>query len=463
MIRHPARRLTCLAALLLTVMPAPASAQPQPSDDARRFLVYPPNKVISFQENDGFFYLHYDGPHLDKGRDSKGDSLFYNQVIQVTRYLDEDQSVAGCKAMLAVPTKGKTIRMIEGFPCAFVEESTDGIGTTYYRKSWYARGRYFVGLGEGATPRSMLPAAAPVGPLLAALDNVQPAAPKPDLQISVAPPGSGTGPASVRIDGNTIYVTDDAGNQRKLTLLTAKKAEMPSFTPPTVSGEAKAVERYVVTRVFEASYGNLPADQRAAFVAGMPMPSDVVGAAAGAAARATLSAGESAVNWVKNNPADASLLGLSVAVSLAFPISAFANPAVATGGAAVLRGVVGGAMVAGTTGFVSSLTGTFISDKSALQRVKEAAAQGVGDATSSVPGSLAGAGFEAAVGQGLAKAAVTVGSVAVGVAVDKAVEKAQVSQTLADAALKAPSFVGSLVTPSGKSYEPGGISFNFDR
>lgn len=48
----------------------------------------------------------------------------------------------------------------------------------------------------------MLPAAAPVGPLLAALNSVQPA----------APPASGTGTGSVRIDGNTIYVTDDAGN-----------------------------------------------------------------------------------------------------------------------------------------------------------------------------------------------------------------------------------------------------------
>jgi hypothetical protein len=373
--------------------------------------------------------------------------------------------VAACKAMLTVPIKGKTVRMIEGFPCALVQEWTDGSGAriTYYRMSWYARGRYFVGLGETAEPRSMLPAAPPVGSLLAALDSVQPSAPKTDLQISVAPPAPGTGTASVRIDGNTIYVVDSAGNQRVLTLVTAKKAEMPAFTPPTVSDEAKAAERYVMKRVYEASYGHVAPDLRKAFVAGMPMPSDVVGAAAGAAAQATLDAGESAANWVKNNPADASLLGLSVAVSLAFPISAFANPAVATGGAAVLRGVIGGAMVAGTTGFVSSLTGSFISDKGAMQRVKEAAAKGVGDAAASVPGSLAGAGFEAAVGQGLAKSAVTAGSVAVGIAVDKAMEKAQVSQTMADAALKAPSFAAGLVKPPAGPSEPGGISLNFDR
>lgn len=281
--------------------------------------------------------------------------------------------------------------------------------------------------------------------------------------LAVPRPGVADGKGAIRLVGTSIYVTDESGNQRVLTIVTPAKMRAPTFSAPTVSGEAKAAERYIMTRVFEASYGNLPADQRAAFVAGMPMPSDVVGAAAGAAARATLDAGESAANWVRNNPADASLLGLSVAVSLAFPISAFANPAVATGGAAVLRGVIGGAMVAGTTGFVSSLSGSFISDKNAMQRVKEAAAKGVGDAAASVPGSLAGAGFEAAVGQGLAKAAVTTGSVAVGIAVDKAVEKAQVSQAAADALLQAPSFAASLVTPPPGPSEPGGISLNFDR
>jgi hypothetical protein len=267
------------------------------------------------------------------------------------------------------------------------------------------------------------------------------------------------GNRSVRLDGDRIYVTDETGKTRVLTVLLPKKVEMPVFTPPSVSGEAKAIERYVVTRLFEASYAHLPSDQQAAFATGLPTPSDL----AGEAAQATLNAGESAVNWVKNNPADASLLGLSVAVSIAFPISAFANPTVAVGGAAVLRGVVGGAMVAGTTGFVSTLAGSFISDKSAMQRIREATAKGVGDASASVPGSLAGAAFEAAVGQGLAKAAVTAGSVVVGVAVDKAVEKAQVSQSIADAALKAPSFAGSLIRPPDGPSEPGGISLNFDR
>ena len=83
----------------------------------------------------------------------------------------------------------------------------------------------------------MFPAARPVEPLLAALNSVQPSAPKTDPQISVAPPPSGTATVSVRIDGNTIYVTTQGGNTRVLTLVPAKKADMPVFNPPTVSGE----------------------------------------------------------------------------------------------------------------------------------------------------------------------------------------------------------------------------------
>ena len=474
MIRQPAQRLACLAALLLTALPAPAFAQSQPSDDARRFLVYPSNKIQSFQENDGFFYLHYYGLQLDKGRDAKGNPLFYNQVIQVTRFANDDDATAACKASLAAPVPGKTVRSVPGFPCAFVQEMTSGAGdrVTVYRSSWYAQGRYFASLGETAEPRSMLPATPPVGPLLAVLGGPRPAVPSAELQVTVAPAASGAEGATVtvRIDGSTIYVTDQGGNQRLLTLVAPKKAEMPAFSPPTVGSEAKALERYVMRHVFEASYGHLEPGLRETFVSGLPMPSEVIGegaaaaaAATAAAAQATVEAGQSAVNWVRNNPADASLLGLSVAVGLMFPVSAFANPAVATGGAALVRGVVGGAMVAGTTGFVSSLSGSFLSDKSSMQRVREAAARGAGDAAASVPGSLAGAAFEKVAGQVVAKAAVTGGSIVVGVATDKLVEKAQVSQAIANDALQAPSFAGSLVQPPARQPATGGIDFTFDR
>ncbi len=265
--------------------------------------------------------------------------------------------------------------------------------------------------------------------------------------------------ASVRVDGNTIFVTDGSGIERAVTLVPPTKGAPPTFNPPTVGGEAKAFEKYVMTHMFEASYGHLPPELRSTFVSGMPMPSDV----AGEAAQAVLDAGESAANWVKDNPADASLMVLSTAVSLAFPLSAFANPAVATGGAAVLRGVVGTAMVAGTSGFVQKLMSNVFTDQTATQRFKEAAAKGAGDAVATVPGSLIGAGFEKVAEQIIAKAAVTAGSVAVGIATDKATEKLQVSEKTAALVMKAPSYASSLLTLPGPSPEPGGMSLNFDR
>ena len=285
--------------------------------------------------------------------------------------------------------------------------------------------------------------------------------------VTVAPGTSviGGGKVSVRVDGNTIYVTDGSGTERAVTVVLPTKMAPPmkmappTFNAPTVGGEAKALERFVMMRVFEASYGHLPPDQRLNFVSGMPMPSDV----AGEAAQAVLDAGESAANWVRDNPADASLLVLSTAVGLAFPLSAFANPAVASGGAAVLRSVVGTAMVAGTSGFVQKLMSNVFTDQTALQRFKEAAAKGAGDAVATVPGSLTGAGFEKVAEQIIAKAAVTAGSVAVGIATDKATEKLQVSEKTAALVMKAPSYASSLLTLPGPSPEAGGISLNFDR
>ena len=282
-----------------------------------------------------------------------------------------------------------------------------------------------------------------------------------DPAVTVAPgaaPDAG-GKSSVRIEGNTIYVTDASGTVRVVTLVTPTKGSPPVFSPSTVRGEAKAFEKYVMTHAFEASYGHLPPELRSSFVSGMPMPSDV----AGEAAQAALDAGESAANWVKENRAEVALVVLSTAVSVAFPLSAFANPAVATGGAAILRGVVGTAMVAGTSGFVQKLMSNVFTDQTALQRFKEAAAKGAGDAVATVPGSLTGAGVEKAAEQIIGKAAVTAGSVMVGITTDKAMEKLQVSEKTAALVMKAPSYASSLLTLPGPSPEPGGMSLNFDR
>lgn len=279
--------------------------------------------------------------------------------------------------------------------------------------------------------------------------------------VTAAPGTSvtGGGKVSVRRVGDAIYVTDESGQERVVTVLLPTKVAAPLFQAPTVGGEAKALERFVVTHVFEASYGHLPPKQRSDFVSGMAMPSEV----AGQAALATLEAGESAANWVANNPAEASLLALGTAVSLAFPVSAFASPAVATGGAAILRGVVGSAMVAGTTGFVQKLMGNVFTNQTAIQQFKEAAAKAAGDAAASVSGSLAGAGFEKVAGHVIGQAAVTAGSVAVGIATDKAMEKLQVSEKTAALVMKAPSYASSLLTLPNPSAESGGLSLNFDK
>lgn len=152
-------------AALFVVFALPALAQ-TPSDDARRFLVYPPNQAVRFTAGDeGRYYLLYSGAQTRKG------DAYYNQVIQVTRHANEAEAVANCEAQRKVEIPGKTVRMIEGYPCAFVQEHKVGSGAnaTHYRSSWYAKGNYFVTLGEGAMPRSLMPATPPVGPLLAAL------------------------------------------------------------------------------------------------------------------------------------------------------------------------------------------------------------------------------------------------------------------------------------------------------
>lgn len=312
------------------------------------------------------------------------------------------------------------------------------------------------------------------GPCAATLPRTTPPGPPSDwigtwrqLTTGVMPPvaetptapGTSGGKSSVRIEGNTIFVTDGSGTERAVTLVTPTKASPPVFSPPTVSGEAKAFEKYVMTHMFEASYGHLPPELRSTFVSGMPMPSDV----AGEAAQAALDAGESAANWVQENRAEVALVVLSTAVSVAFPLSAFANPVVATGGAAVLRSVVGTAMVAGTAGFVQSLSKTFLTTQSTGERVGGAIAKGVGDAVATVPSSLTGAGFDKVAEPIIAKAAVTAGSVAVGIGTDKVTEKLQVSEKTAALVMKAPSYASSLLTLPGPSPETGGMSLNFDR
>lgn len=164
------RPLAKLALVFLSALSAPAQAQDQPNAEAQRFLVYPPNKVISFSTGpDGRWYLHY------YGRQQEKDGQYYNQVVQVSRNANEEESIRECQRVRAVAVPGQATQDIPGFRCAFVRRSVGGNepGATVYRSSWFAIGPFFGSLGEGASPAKLLPAAAPTGPLLAALRGEQ--------------------------------------------------------------------------------------------------------------------------------------------------------------------------------------------------------------------------------------------------------------------------------------------------
>ncbi len=445
---------------------APAHAQTsldQVPADMRRLMIFAPDpKKLSYLEGPGFRQLQFE--REEKHEDKKFCNHWYGNRALVSVEDYASPAVAHHQFEVArlsrenIAQVRKVASSLAGTDEAAVFEgnylSKEKCGT-FQRETFFRIGQWKVWLLEdyfnGATVTSSI-----VPGLIVALRG------EPSLTLAEVAPGAtpdAGGKASVRIEGNTIYVTDGSGIERVVTLVVPTKGAPATFSAPTASGEAKTFEKYVMTHVFEASYGHLPPEQRLNFVSGMAMPSDV----AGEAAQAVLDAGESAVNWGKDNPAEVALVVLSTAISVAFPLSAFANPAVATGGAAVLRSVVGTAMVAGTAGFVQSLSKTFLTTQSAGQRVGGAIAKGVGDAVATVPSSLTGAGFDIVAGPFLAKAGVTAGSVAVGIATDKLTEKLQVSEKTAALVMKAPSYASSLLTLPNPSYEPGGISLNFDR
>ena len=84
-------------------------------------------------------------------------------------------------------------------------------------------------------------------------------------------------------------------------------------------------------------------------------------------------------------------------------------------------------------------------------------------ASAALFGSLVGAGFDKVAGRIIAKAAVTVGSVTVGIATDKALEKVQVWEKNAALVMRPPWYASSVLTLPSPSCGPGGMSLNFDR
>jgi hypothetical protein len=285
---------------------------------------------------------------------------------------------------------------------------------------------------------------------------------EPTLAAVPQPPGAAGSEPSVRVEGNTIYVAVGEGKRVNIALVQPTKA--PAFAAPTVGAAGKEFERYVMTRLYETSYGHLPPDMRATFITGLDMPSDV----AAEAAEKAVQAGESAANWARNNPAEVALVGLTVAVSVAFPFTVLANPALAAGGATLTSEIAGGALLAATVGGVSKLSKDFLTDKSAGQRAYEATVEAIAAAATSVPGNLVGGtysrGLDAAIGNGVATTAITGGSVVVGLGTDRLMQNLDVSQKTVDLLMGTAPYRSNLVTPPRVGPRNlGGITIKFDR
>lgn len=210
-------------------------------------------------------------------------------------------------------------------------------------------------------------------------------------------PPANSGQASTRTDGTTIYVMDGSG-LIVLAVLRTRQSSAPIFMPPSVGGAAKAAESYFMSHLWEASSANLPPGAQSALLTGIPMPSDLYGNAAASAAEGAANAAESAVNWVRKNPADASLLALSTAVNIAFPYTSFGNPMIA------------GAITTGTIAAVRSLGKDFLTSKSVAQKFENAANEGSSEAAKSILGDMAGAGISKVLGDSLATAALSQGA-----------------------------------------------------
>lgn len=152
----------------------PAAAQTdRVSGEARRFLVYPVADLIDFAEREeGQFGLSY------QVRPTKDMSHYFN--VNVVRFADAKQAVSGCNELANWSRgEGYQVSIIGGYACAFAAEKRrqdkDGDGkpfTVQLRTTAYVVGAYMGSLAEAAVPPR--PEAAPVGPLLAALNGGQP-------------------------------------------------------------------------------------------------------------------------------------------------------------------------------------------------------------------------------------------------------------------------------------------------
>jgi hypothetical protein len=172
------KRTTTAAALLLTLVTPSLAQTDGVTGEARRFLVYPVQSIIDFAEREaGQFGLSYSVKPTTVSS-TKDNSYYFN--VNVVRFADEKQAVAGCKELSAWHrSEDYQVTSIAGYSCAFVAEKRtesdygDGkVVKSQLRTTSYVVGAYFGNLAEGATPPRQ--EFAPVGPLLAALKGQQP-------------------------------------------------------------------------------------------------------------------------------------------------------------------------------------------------------------------------------------------------------------------------------------------------
>jgi hypothetical protein len=161
------------AAFLLAQEPPAAAQTDRVTGEARRFLVYPVADLIDFAERDeGQFGLSY------QVRPTKDMSHYFN--VNVVRFADAKQAVTGCNELANWSRgEGYQVSVIGGYACAFVADKRrmdkDGDGkpfTVQLRTTAYVVGAYMGNLAEAAMPPRN--EAAPVAPLLAALNGGQP-------------------------------------------------------------------------------------------------------------------------------------------------------------------------------------------------------------------------------------------------------------------------------------------------
>lgn len=173
------------AAFIFIAQATGLEAQPRPADaqelilraeplppDAQQFIVYRPAYGVFYHQLSAgprpTFLLQY--LHRVTGREYVGPS--YTYFVNVERQQTPKAATDRCDTTFNRPRHDNTKyrQRVSGYPCAFVEESTNARELTHSRLHWYAKCNYVVSLSED-TRNMALPPQAPIGPLLTALDR----------------------------------------------------------------------------------------------------------------------------------------------------------------------------------------------------------------------------------------------------------------------------------------------------